>query len=189
MRRATVVLATAGLVVAGVVTAPLAQAAAQAPAAAAADFQPAPVVWGPCPDGAVSNPAAECGTVTVPLDYARPSGTTIQLAVSRVKHTVPDAQYQGVMLVNPGGPGGSGLGLSILGQFVPDDVGLSYDWIGFDPRGVGSSRPALSCDPNIAGYDRPYYIPETPKDEAAWLKKDALYTAQCAIKGRSCCST
>ncbi len=182
-RRATVLLATAGLLVAGMITAPLAQAAPAGPAAVA-DFQPAPVVWGPCPTGAVSNPAAECGTVTVPLDYSRPSGTKIQLAVSRVKHTVPDAQYQGVMLVNPGGPGGSGLGLSILGQFVPNGVGLTYDWIGFDPRGVGSSKPALSCDPNIAGYNRPYYVPETPKDEAAWLKKDALYTAQCAIKGR-----
>jgi hypothetical protein len=55
--------------------------------------------------------------------YARPSGTKIQLAVSLVRRSAPDAQYQGVMLVNPGGPGGSGLGLSILGQFVPNGVG------------------------------------------------------------------
>jgi hypothetical protein len=42
---------------------------------------------------------------------------------------------------------GSGLVYSVLGAFVPGDVGASYDWIGFDPRGVGSSVPALSCDP------------------------------------------
>ena len=182
MRRVAVALATAGLLAAGVITAPLAQAAPPGPAAAP-DFQPAPVAWGPCTSPGLVRRGAECGFVTVPLDYAKPSGTKIQLAVSRVKHKVPDAEFQGVMLVNPGGPGGSGLTLSVLGEFVPKDAGLAYDWIGFDPRGVGSSKPALSCDPNVAGYNRPYYIPETPQLEAAWLKKDAAYTAKCAVKG------
>src|SRR4051812_9808376 len=72
--------------------------------------------WGPCSDPGLSTAHAQCGFLAVPLDYGRPAGTKIQLAVSRVRHTSPDSQYQGVMLVNPGGPGGSGLGLSTLGQ-------------------------------------------------------------------------
>ena len=60
--------------------------------------------------------------LSVPLDYAWPSGPKIQLAVSRVLHTSSEADYQGIMLVNPGGPGGSGLIYSVLGAFVPGDV-------------------------------------------------------------------
>ena len=80
--------------------------------------------------------------------------------MSRVKHKVADAKAQGPMLVNPGGPGGSGLVLALLGGSVPGDAGDAYDWIGFDPRGVGASRPALSCDPDYFGYDRPEYVPD-----------------------------
>jgi pimeloyl-ACP methyl ester carboxylesterase len=184
MRRVAVALTTAALLAMGVITAPLAQAAPPGPAATP-DFTPAPVTWGPCTDIRLAAANAECGFVTVPLDYAQPKGAVVQLAVSRVKHTVPTAQYQGVMLVNPGGPGGSGLVFSLLAGAVPNAAGASYDWIGFDPRGVGSSKPALSCSAGYAGYDRPYYIPDTAKDEAAWLKKSAAYTATCAAKGKA----
>ena len=76
-----------------------------------------------------------------------------------MKHTVADAKAQGPMLVNPGGPGGSGLVLSRLGAKVPRHAGDAYDWIGFDPRGVGASSPALSCIPDYGGYNRPEYGP------------------------------
>ena len=56
---------------------------------------------------------------------------------------VPGLGIPGHQLVNPGGPGGSGLTLSVLRRYVPNDAGDAYDWIGFDPRGVGSSKPAL----------------------------------------------
>ena len=69
------------------------------------------------------------------------------------------------MLINPGGPGGSGLGCRTRGPCVPNHAGDAYDWIGFDPRGVGSSKPALSCDPNYMGYNRPQYVPLTPQLE------------------------
>lgn len=183
MRRVVIALATAGLLAAGIVTAPLAQAAPTGPSATP-DFQPAPVTWGPCTtNNTLKARGAECGFVEVPLDYANPKGTKIQLAVSRLKHTTTD--FQGVMLVNPGGPGGSGLIYSVLRDSATlNGAGKSYDWIGFDPRGVGSSKPALSCIPDYAGYNRPYYIPDNPKDEAAWLKKSASYSAACAVKGR-----
>jgi pimeloyl-ACP methyl ester carboxylesterase len=118
--------------------------------------------------------------VPVPLDYAHPDGTQIKLAVSRIKHTVPDAQAQGVMLVNPGGPGASGLGLSTLGASVPNGVGGLYDWIGFDPRGVGSSQPALSCHPNYFDFNRPTYVPLRQSTVRTWLARAKGYADACA---------
>ena len=94
-------------------------------------------------------------------------------------HKTPDAQAQGPMLVNPGGPGGSGLIYAILGEFVPHGAGDAYDWVGFDPRGVGSSKPALSCIPDYAGYNRPFYVPVTPKIEQTWLKLSRSYAKAC----------
>jgi len=122
---------------------------------------------------------AQCGYVVVPLDYNHPRGTKIKLAVSRVKHKTPDSQAQGPMLVNPGGPGGSGLIYSIFGDFVPHNAGDSYDWIGFDPRGVGASVPALSCIPDYAGYNRPPYVPVTRQIERVWLKRSKAYAKAC----------
>src|SRR5690349_3575738 len=69
---------------------------------------PAPIAWGACTEGSLKSQGAECGYLSVPLDYAKPDGTQIQLAVSRVKATVPADKRQGPILVNPGGPGGSG---------------------------------------------------------------------------------
>ncbi len=182
VRRTTLVtVLTAGLVGLGsALAAPVAQAAPIAPIAPA---PPAPPVkWGPCTSPALAQAKAECGFVTVPLDHAKPKGPTIQLAVSRVKHTVPDKQSQGVMLVNPGGPGGPGLTLSRLGASVPRGVGGAYDWIGFDPRGVGASKPALSCDPDYGGYARPDYRPENGA-AAAWLPRVKAYAQACRAKG------
>ncbi|MFD2494439.1 alpha/beta hydrolase [Amycolatopsis jiangsuensis] len=154
---------------------------ADAASADAAGYAPAPIDWGPCTSGRLAGAGAECGFLVVPLDYARPGGETVRIAVSRVKHTA--AQYQGVMLVNPGGPGGSGLGLSTLGRSVPDHAGDGYDWIGFDPRGVGASEPAITCDGGYASYDRPQYVPSVPGAEQAWRAKAKGYADACAGNG------
>jgi pimeloyl-ACP methyl ester carboxylesterase len=169
---------TAALAATGLTTAASAAAAPVRPAAA-----PATITWGACGRGGLIRAGAECGYLSVPLDYARPDGTKIQLAVSRVRHKVPDAQYQGVMLVNPGGPGGSGLPYSVLGQFVPGGAGDAYDWIGFDPRGVGASRPALSCLPDHLGANRPDYVPRTRALVQTWLTRSWRYARACAQRG------
>jgi pimeloyl-ACP methyl ester carboxylesterase len=168
------------------VVAALGLAALGAPAAQAVrapGYQPPPVAWGPCTNPRLAG-RAECGFVTAPLDYAQPGGTKIKLAVSRVKHTVPDAKAQGPMLVNPGGPGAPGLVLSLLGKAVPGHAGDAYDWIGFDPRGVGASNPALSCIPDYGGYNRPEYDPaKAPDVVAQWQARAERYAAACAAKG------
>ena len=176
MRR-TIVTFVAALGVAVGAAAPAAAQPAPGPAPA-----PPAISWGPCTEAPLVAAGAECGTLAVPLDHADPGGETITLALSRVRHTVPEARYQGVALVNPGGPGGSGRGLSRLGGAVPKDAGDAYDWIGFDPRGVGASEPALSCDPDYGGYARPDFRPENGA-EAAWLPRTKAYADACAAAG------
>ncbi|HWS38776.1 MAG TPA: alpha/beta hydrolase [Actinoplanes sp.] len=144
---------------------------------------PAPIAWGACTDSTLKSHNAECGYLSVPMDYAAPDGTKIQLAVSRIKATVPAGRRQGVILVNPGGPGGSGRGMATLGRNVPKKAGDAYDWIGFDPRGVGASKPALTCDSDYAGYNRPPYVPATRAIEKRWHALTTGYAAACAKSG------
>lgn len=195
MRRSVMAAIAAAVAVgAGLLGAPVAQADPVAPPAPVADFTPPPIVWGTCTiarfpalsagqQASLARRNAQCGFVTVPLDYDQPRGGTIQLAVSLVKHTTPTSQ--GPMLVNPGGPGGSGLYLSILRDYVPNGVGNQYDWIGFDPRGVGSSKPAVSCIPTYAGFDRPDYEPTKSAGAISiWLGKSAQYAQACKKNGQ-----
>lgn len=171
-------------VVGGLAVTPFAQAVPpREPAAEQHDYTPPPVNWGECDIPRLVKAGAECGFVVVPLDYDNPSGEKIKLAVSRVEHTSSDADYQGPMLVNPGGPGGSGLIYSIFGDFVPNGGGDTYDWVGFDPRGVGSSEPSLSCIPDYDGYNRPYYVPVTRRLERTWLRKSRDYARACERNG------
>ncbi|HXH78940.1 alpha/beta hydrolase [Nocardioides sp.] len=145
---------------------------------APAQYKAAPIDWGKCKDDFLIDSGARCGMLTVPLDHADPTGPTIKLAVSRVKHK--GQKYRGVMFTNPGGPGGSGTFVAGYGQFVPKDVGKTYDWIGVDPRGVGDSRPALSCDKRILKIGtRPPYDPTTGGILARWIGKSEDYARDC----------
>ncbi|MGJ5894829.1 alpha/beta hydrolase [Streptomyces niveiscabiei] len=105
-----------------------------------------PLRFGPCPDSVSAPPApdrVECGHLTVPLDHRRPDGPRIDIAVSRVPASGPPAERRGILLVNPGGPGGSGLPYAVTKRAkLPESVRRAYDVIGFDPRGVGDSAAA-----------------------------------------------
>ncbi|MCH8626613.1 alpha/beta hydrolase [Arsenicicoccus piscis] len=146
-------------------------------------YTPPPIEWGTCASKAMVAAKAECGLLTVPLDYANPNGTKIKIGVSRIKHKTADSAAQGIMLVNPGGPGGSGLNLARLGGFVPNKAGDPYDWIGFDPRGVGTSQPKLTCDGDYFGYNRPDYVPNSRQSNIVWMNKAAGYANACAKAG------
>ena len=90
-----------------------------------------------------------CGKLAVPLDYAKPAGDRIQLFVLKVHLKSQAAKDRiGSLLVNPGGPGGSGVNLAAgLVNALSDDIFAHFDLVGFDPRGVGLSQP-LQCIPD-----------------------------------------
>ncbi|MFJ8650298.1 alpha/beta hydrolase [Streptomyces sp. NPDC093546] len=125
------------------------------------------------------SPAAfQCATLKVPLDYSRPGGKQIDIAVSRLKASSA-SERRGVLLLNPGGPGGSGLDMPLyLGPELPAAVKKQYDLIGFDPRGVGRSTP-VGCGlaDDELNWMRPY--------KAATFAKDVKWARTVADKCRA----
>jgi pimeloyl-ACP methyl ester carboxylesterase len=187
MKRLIAVTAAIGLGVAGLATAgpALARTSGRTTSATSSSVPvtPSSINWSTCADPGLTSFGAVCGTLKVPLDYRKPAGKKVTLFLSMVRHTVPDSQYQGIMLVNPGGPGGAGSGLSFLGQLVPKHAGDAYDWIGWDPRGVGQSTPSLSCDPNYFQGPRPEYVPYNIVLQDQWLSRSKTYAQKCAKAG------
>jgi pimeloyl-ACP methyl ester carboxylesterase len=122
----------------------------------------------------------QCASLQVPLNYADPGGRKITIALSMVPATAPPAEQQGVMLVNPGGPGEPGRSLAgDVAQGISPQVAATYDIVGFDPRGVGDSSPALSCDPNFFKGVRPDYIPANAAAEQVLINRAKSYAAAC----------
>jgi len=133
--------------------------------------------WRSCPSQG-SN--VVCTSVSVPVNYSDPGGRHIKLALDMVPATAPVSEQQGVLLVNPGGPGGDGLPLAQeVAQGIGASVAATYDIVGFDPRGVGSSVPALSCDPGFFQIVRPDYIPRNQAAEQVLLNRAKTYAQGC----------
>ncbi|GAA1483751.1 alpha/beta hydrolase [Brachybacterium fresconis] len=105
-----------------------------------AEYYEQDIEWGPCEDLMAED--AECGTITVPLAWDDPSQGDIEIAVGRLAGSEQDA---GSLVVNPGGPGGSGVDFleSVPYLFSPE-VRSAYDVVGFDPRGVSRSA-GIEC--------------------------------------------
>lgn len=134
------------------------------------------VAWTECPD----DDLYDCGTVKVPVDYAKPAGATTTIALRRLPASLP-AQRTGSLFINPGGPGGSGIDFADEAPYVFGDVVRErYDVIGFDPRGMGESDP-VDCLTD-AELDAMYAADPTP-DTAA--EKKAARTAP-AERNRRC---
>ncbi|MEW1901495.1 alpha/beta hydrolase [Streptomyces sp. NPDC086147] len=120
----------------------------------------------------------ECATIKVPLDYSRPDGRKLDVEISRTRATGTEDR-RGVLLLNPGGPGNTGLDMPVyLGPQLPDAVKQRYDLIGFDPRGVGRSSP-VGCGLTDAelNWQRPY--------KAATFDKDVRWARTVAEKCRA----
>ena len=107
-----------------------------------------PVQWVPCaaaPSDESRIPAgAECGLLSVPVDYAQPDGEVAQMAMIRFNAT---GAKIGSLVINPGGPGESGVqAAAALVPTLPASIRERFDLVGFDPRGVASSTPAVWCN-------------------------------------------
>lgn len=106
----------------------------------------------------------QCGIVEVPVDYDDPSAGTLNIAVSVHRATDLDKRV-GYLLMNPGGPGGPGLGMATAGW--PEELEEAFDLIGFDPRGVGASEPTFACGQGSEQFDLLNQIdglPDTPEE-------------------------
>uniref|UniRef100_UPI001586AC22 alpha/beta hydrolase n=1 Tax=Streptomyces sp. TRM64462 TaxID=2741726 RepID=UPI001586AC22 len=166
------VLIAAGALIAGTVAAAPSAAEPSAPAAP-------PLTWKKC--ATQQYPKLQCASLRVPLDHDAPDGERITLALTRIPHTA--ATSQGPLLVNPGGPGGSGRTLAgYVAAALPAKVAAQYDVIGFDPRGVGASRPALDCRPGHFTPVRPDSVPRTLRDEARNRERAAAFAQACGEK-------
>ncbi|MCY0951332.1 alpha/beta hydrolase [Streptomyces sp. H27-S2] len=111
-------------------------------------------------------PGFQCSTMKAPLDYASPrSGQDVDIAVARRKATGPGKRL-GSLVVNPGGPGGSGIGYlqAYAGIGYPAPVRAQYDMVSFDPRGVDRSTP-VECLSGPA-MDKFTQVDQTPDDAA-----------------------
>jgi pimeloyl-ACP methyl ester carboxylesterase len=118
-------------------------------APAGAGGETATIAWSPCRE----LPDADCGTLPVPLDWSRPHGPKVELAVARRRATDPSARI-GSLFVNPGGPGGSGRDFALSGGLFTDEVRRHFDIVGFDPRGVGLSEPVRCSVEAVETYPR-----------------------------------
>jgi pimeloyl-ACP methyl ester carboxylesterase len=136
--------------------------------------------WHPCAGLIGDLGVRDCTTLSVPVNYADPGGRHLSLTLDMIPATAPAAQQQGILLVNPGGPGGSGLSLaSEVAASLNPAVARDYDIVGFDPRGVGSSAPKLSCDPGFFSGPRPNYIPASAAAEQVMITRAQAYAGDC----------
>ncbi|WP_406863006.1 alpha/beta hydrolase [Streptomyces sp. HUAS MG47] len=122
-----------------------------------------------------------CADVTVPLDYDRPAGETMSVALIRKEARDKDRRL-GSLLFNFGGPGASGVAGLPRAAAEYDKLNERYDLVGFDPRGVGRSGAVICRDDreqaaSEAGTD---VTPDTPAEEAAFLADGTAFGAGCA---------
>lgn len=110
-------------------------------------------------------PGFDCTTMKAPLDYEHPESGDIDIAVARRKATDPGKRL-GSLVVNPGGPGGSGIGYlqAYAAIGYPAQVRAAYDMVSFDPRGVDRSSP-VECLTGPA-MDKYTQVDQTPDDAA-----------------------
>lgn len=146
----------------------------EAPDPALADLYSQRIDWQPCED----NDAQDCGTLTVPVDYADPQGDTIDLALLRVPAS---GARVGSLVVNPGGPGAPGTTYASLGrQVFRPPLLQGFDLVGFDPRGTGDSAP-VDC---LSDSDLDVYLagdpsPDTPAEVADYRTSVLAFGPAC----------
>jgi pimeloyl-ACP methyl ester carboxylesterase len=140
------------------------------------------IAFGRCPKAEMLPSPVQCGTVKVPLDYARPTDRQITLTVSRVKASGEPAEHQGAFVYNPGGPGASSMSFPLAAP-LPEwkRIARAYDIVGYAPRGVGRSAP-LSCqDPaDFIKAPTPAPVHPSPSYKQERIAQAKAYAQGCA---------
>jgi pimeloyl-ACP methyl ester carboxylesterase len=148
-------LAVVAIVIAATVVAVAAPASAQTGSAT-----PGTLRWRSC------GSAFECATMRVPLDYANQTGPQVDIAVVRLPAANPSKRI-GSLVVNPGGPGGSGVEYVLqAADTLPRELRDRFDIVGFDPRGTGQSDP-IDCKADMNAYYRLDFSPDNDAERAA----------------------
>ena len=131
-------------------------------------------------------PGFDCASVEVPLDYSRPRGEKISLALVRLRASGPQRKV-GSIFLNPGGPGGSGVDFVLgLGPFLfSNDVRAQFDLVGFDPRGIIASDPLLCFRTLDEAFTvvPPFAFPTTGAEEALVKQLDVKLNRACQRRG------
>ncbi|WP_055587627.1 alpha/beta hydrolase [Streptacidiphilus griseoplanus] len=128
----------------------------------------------------------ECATFKVPLDYAHPGHGDLTLAAARKKATGPGPRT-GSLVLNPGGPGGSGITYleNVTASYAPP-LRATYDLVGFDPRGVGRSDPVQCLSgPRMDAFAAADVTPDDAAEKAALVKEMREFAAGCEQRSRS----
>lgn len=130
-------------------------------------FTPAALDWSDC------GSRAQCAEFTVPLDWDDPAGETITLSVIRYPARNP-AERIGVIMANPGGPGGSAIDFARVWQSIlAAPIRDRFDIVAFDPRGVGESTPIL-CHDRLQAL---VAVDPDPDSEAEWQQAEDVSRA------------
>ena len=139
------------------------------------------LAWQDCGDG------FQCARLLVPFDYADPGGKRFVLPVIRLP-AKDRGQRVGDLVVNPGGPGGSGVEYArgARSEF-PSAVLARFDIVGFDPRGVAGSEPAVSCmtGPELDKYLSADETPDNAAQLATVVQQARLYASRCEQNARA----
>ncbi|MEO3790894.1 alpha/beta fold hydrolase [Nonomuraea sp. B10E15] len=130
------------------------------------------IAWAPCKEA----PTVECGTLTVPIDWSKPKGPTVDLTLARRKATDPSARI-GSLLTNPGGPGNSGVNDILRPSGFSEDVQRRFDIVSYDPRGVARSG-SVTCSASL--YNKiPYEVMTSQADYDRWIAFNKKLRADC----------
>ncbi|SEG17594.1 TAP-like protein [Nonomuraea solani] len=143
-----------------------------APMAGAAGAAAGGITWGPCEEDAT----VECGTLAVPIDWSKPDGPTLDLALARRKATDPAARI-GSLLSNPGGPGGSGVSNMLRPSGFSEEIQRRFDLVSYDPRGVARSN-AVICSASVYN-EMPYPVMTSQADYDKWIAFTKRLRADC----------
>jgi pimeloyl-ACP methyl ester carboxylesterase len=132
---------------------------------------PTPIAWERCG-------RFDCGEITVPVDYHDPAGPTLQVAVIRRRAADP-AQRIGTLVMNPGGPGASGIRRVERGFTLSPEVAARFDIVGFDPRGVGKSTP-ITCGAAVPAFRATDLSPDDAAERRAVEAAAKAVADECA---------